>query len=93
MAGGVTTLCCMPNTTPTIDHAGVVRQVIERAREVGLCRLHPIAAVTKALEGKALTEMRELHRAGAVAFSDDGLPVWHAGVMRKALEYAASVGF
>ncbi|MDQ6951747.1 MAG: dihydroorotase [Mariprofundales bacterium] len=93
VAGGITTLCCMPNTTPTIDHAGVVRQVIERAREVGLCRLHPIAAVSKALKGKELTEMRELHRAGAVAFSDDGLPVWHAGVMRKALEYAASFGF
>ncbi|MDX8409274.1 MAG: dihydroorotase [Mariprofundales bacterium] len=93
VAGGVTSLCCMPNTQPVMDHAGVVRQVIERAREVGLCRLHPIAAVSKDLKGKELTEMRELQRAGAVAFSDDGLPVWHAGVMRKALEYAASFGF
>ncbi len=89
-AGGVTTMCCMPNTRPRLDHAGVIRQVIERAETVGLCRLRPIAAVTKGLEGRQLTEMRELTRAGAVAFSDDGRPIWHAGVMRKALEYAAS---
>ena len=93
VAGGVTTMCCMPNTQPRLDHAGVVRQVIERAREVGLCRLHPIAAVSMNLDGKQLTEMRELRRAGAVAFSDDGVPIWHAGLMRKALEYAASFGF
>jgi len=89
-AGGVTTMCCMPNTRPRLDHAGVIRQVIERAETVGLCRLRPIAAVTKGLEGRQLTEMRELSRAGAVAFSDDGRPIWHAGVMRKALEYTAS---
>jgi len=93
VAGGVTTMCCMPNTTPRIDHAAVVHQVMARAREVGLCRLYPIAAVSINLEGKQLTEMRELHRAGAVAFSDDGVPIWHAGLMRKALEYAASFGF
>ncbi|MDQ7011076.1 MAG: dihydroorotase, partial [Mariprofundaceae bacterium] len=93
VAGGVTSMCCMPNTTPRLDHAGVVRQIIERARSVGLCHVHPIAAVTKNLEGRELTEMRELARAGAVAFSDDGMPVWHGGVMRKALEYASSFGF
>ncbi|RMH51957.1 MAG: dihydroorotase [Zetaproteobacteria bacterium] len=93
VAGGVTTLCCMPNTTPRIDHAGVVRQVIERARQVGLCRIHPIAAVSVGLEGRRLTGMRELARAGAVAFSDDGMPIRHAGLMRRALEYAASFGY
>jgi len=93
VAGGVTAMCCMPNTQPRLDHAGVLRQVIERARQVGLCDIHPIGAVSRNLEGKELTEMRELTRAGAVAFSDDGLPIWHAGVMRKALEYAASFGF
>ncbi len=93
VAGGVTTLCCMPNTQPRLDHAGVLRQVLARASEVGLCRLHPIAAVSRNLEGKQLTEMRELHRVGAVAFSDDGVPIWHAGLMRRALEYAASFGF
>ncbi len=93
VAGGVTTFCCMPNTEPRMDHAGIVLQVIERARQVGLCNVHPIAAVSRNLEGRELTEMRELARAGAVAFSDDGMPVWHAGVMRKALEYASSFGF
>ena len=93
VAGGVTSMCCMPNTEPRLDHAGVVRQIIERAVDVGLCRLHPIAAVSKNLDGKQLTEMRELTRAGAVAFSDDGRPIWNAGVMRKALEYASSFGF
>jgi len=93
VAGGVTSMACMPNTQPRLDHAGVVRQVIERGREAGLCRVHPIAAVSKNLEGKELTEMRELVRAGAVAFSDDGRPIWHAGVMRKALEYASTFDF
>ena len=93
VAGGVTSMCCMPNTEPRLDHAGVIRQIIERAENVGLCRLHPIAAVSKNLEGEQLTEMRELSRAGAVAFSDDGRPIWNAGVMRKALEYASSFGF
>jgi len=93
VAGGVTSMCCMPNTGPHIDHAGIALQIVARAREVNLCNVHPIGAVTKNLDGKELTEMRELSRAGCVAFSDDGLPIWHAGVMRKALEYAASFGF
>ncbi|ATX82795.1 dihydroorotase [Mariprofundus ferrinatatus] len=93
VAGGVTSICCMPNTGPHIDHAGIARQIIERARQVNLCNVHPIGAVTKNLDGKELTEMRELTRAGCVAFSDDGMPIWHAGVMRKALEYASSFGF
>ena len=92
-AGGVTTMCCMPNTHPRLDHAGVVRQVVERAREVGLCDVRPIGAVTRNLEGRELTEMRELARAGCVAFSDDGMPVWHGGVMRRALEYASTFGY
>ena len=93
VAGGVTTMCCMPNTGPHIDHAGIARQIIERSNQVGLCNVLPIGAVTKNLDGKELTEMRELSRAGCVAFSDDGMPIWHAGVMRKALEYSSSFGF
>jgi len=93
VAGGVTSMCCMPNTTPRLDHVGVLRQIIERARQVGLCDVHPIGAVSRNLDGKELTEMRELVRAGAVAFSDDGNPIWHSGVMRKALEYASTFGF
>ncbi|MFC1567590.1 dihydroorotase [Pseudomonadota bacterium] len=93
VSGGVTSMCCMPNTGPHIDHAGIARQIIERARQVNLCNVHPIGAVTKNLDGKELTEMRELSRAGCVAFSDDGMPIWHAGVMRKALEYSSSFGY
>ncbi len=93
VAGGITTICTMPNTNPCVDHAGIVLQVIQRAQEVGLCNVHPIAAVTRNLEGTKLTEMRELSRSGAVAFSDDGQPIWHAGVMRKALEYSSSFGY
>jgi dihydroorotase len=93
VAGGVTTMCCMPNTRPRLDHAAVIEQVIDRARRTGLCRLYPIGAVTLGLEGKHLTEMRDLKRAGAVAFSDDGMPIWHAGVMRKAMEYASSFDY
>ncbi len=93
VAGGITTICTMPNTNPCVDHAGIVLQVIQRAQEVGLCNIHPIAAVTRNLEGTKLTEMRELSRSGAVAFSDDGQPIWHAGVMRKALEYSSSFDY
>jgi len=93
VAGGITTICTMPNTQPCIDHAGIVMQVIARAKEIGLCNLHPIGAVTRNLKGTELSEMRELSRAGAVAFSDDGKAVWHAGVMRKALEYSSSFGY
>jgi len=93
VAGGVTSICCMPNTGPHIDHAGIALQIIARAKQVNLCNVHPIGAVTKNLDGKELTEMRELFRCGCVAFSDDGMPIWHAGVMRKALEYASSYGF
>jgi len=93
VAGGITTICTMPNTEPCIDHAGIVLQVINRAKEIGLCNLRPIGAVTRNLKGTELTEMRELSRSGAVAFSDDGKPIWHAGVMRKALEYSSSFGY
>ncbi len=93
VAGGITTICTMPNTEPCIDHAGIVLQVIARAKEIGLCNLRPIGAVTRNLKGTELTEMRELSRSGAVAFSDDGKPIWHAGVMRKALEYSSSFGY
>ena len=93
VAGGITTICTMPNTEPCIDHAGIVLQVINRAKEIGLCNLRPIGAVTRNLKGTELTEMRELSRSGAVAFSDDGQPIWHAGVMRKALEYSSSFGY
>lgn len=86
--GGFTAVACMPNTNPVLDTEGAVTHVLRRGNEVGLCRVHPIAAITKGQKGCELTEMRLLADAGAVGFSDDGLPVESARVMRRALEYS-----
>jgi len=87
-AGGFTTVCCMPNTVPANDCRAVTDLIVRRAREVGLCRVRPVGAVSKKLEGTALAEFGEMKEAGIVAVSDDGRPVMHAGLMRRALEYA-----
>lgn len=90
--GGFTGVCCMPNTRPVLDEPSVVSYVTERAKAVGACRVYPIAAITKGQKGAEITEMRALKDAGAVALSDDGLPVLNGNVMRLALEYAKTVG-
>jgi dihydroorotase len=87
-AGGFTTVCCMPNTSPTNDCRAVTELITRRAREVGSARVLPIGAVSKGLEGKALAEFGEMRDAGIVAVSDDGRPVMDSGLMRRALEYA-----
>ncbi len=91
-AGGVTTVACMPNTDPPLDNEALVALVIQRANEIGICRVLPIAAITRGLEGREITEMMLLKEAGAVGFSDDGRPVENARVMRRALEYARLTG-
>lgn len=88
VAGGFTTVCCMPNTEPAIDNAQVVEYIKSKAAAVNLCEILPIGAITKGRKGKELAGMLELHGAGCVAFSDDGGPVSHAGIMRRALEYS-----
>jgi len=75
VAGGFTTVVCMPNTIPAIDEPSIVRYVIEKGEEVGLCRVLPAAAVTKGRKGKELTEMALLKDTGAVYFTDDGAPI------------------
>lgn len=92
VAGGYTTVVCMPNTTPALDETSLIRYVIEKGREVGLCRVLPAAAITKGRRGRELTEMALLREAGAVYFTDDGAPVMDSFVMRKAMEYAGSIG-
>ena len=87
-AGGVTTIACMPNTKPVIDDAALIEFVQRRAREAKGVKVFPYGAVTKGLNGTQLTEMGMLAEAGAVAFSDDGLPVADSQVMRRALSYA-----
>ncbi len=91
-AGGFTTICCMPNTEPSIDCASVAQYVIDRAREKGACNVLPIGAITRGLAGEAMSDIGDLAGAGACAISDDGKPVMNAGVMRRAMEYAKAFG-
>jgi dihydroorotase len=86
--GGFTTVCCMANTTPPVDNRGLVEYVKSVAAAEGVIRVLPLAAMTKGLAGKELTEMGELAEAGAVAYSDDGVPVASSQIMRHALEYS-----
>jgi dihydroorotase len=88
VAGGFTTVCCMPNTKPPLDSVAAIELVLRRADEVRLCRVLPIGAVSVGLKHEQLTEMAAMKEAGAVAFSDDGEPVQDAGFLRKVLAYA-----
>ena len=87
--GGFTAVCCMPNTAPVTDSAAVVKFIKDRAKEVGMCKVYPIAAITKGMKGEELSEMGELREAGAIAVSDDGKPVKSGGVMQRAIKYAS----
>ncbi|MGY9057899.1 MAG: amidohydrolase family protein, partial [Alphaproteobacteria bacterium] len=91
-AGGVTSMCCMPNTEPVVDDVALVEFIQRRAREAKSVKVFPFAAVTKGLKGQQLTEMGMLAEAGAVAFTDDGLPIADSQVMRRALAYAKTFG-
>lgn len=90
--GGFTAVACMANTAPPLDHPVAIEYVRSRAREVGSCRVYPIGAITKGLEGNELAPIAGLAAAGAVALSDDGVAVRDAGLLRRAMEYAAMVG-
>lgn len=92
VAGGFTQVCCMPNTDPECDNAAVVGYIAARAKEVGLCKVHPIGAITRGEKGETLSEMGKMKDAGAVAVSDDGKPVANARMMRLAMEYASDFG-
>jgi len=88
-AGGFTAVACMPNTKPPIDNSALIEYVKFRASQVGKAKVLPIGCVTKGQEGKEITEMGDMARAGAVAFSDDGRPIANSSLMRKAMVYAA----
>ncbi len=85
--GGFTTVCCMPNTRPVMDNVQTVEYVKVKAEKLGICNLHPIGSISRNQEGEELSDMISLRRAGCVAFSDDGLPVMNAGLLRKAMIY------
>lgn len=90
VAGGFTTVCCMPNTNPVNDNQAVTEFMLERARLAGLANVFPVGAITKGSEGKELAEIGDLRRSGCVAISDDGKPVMNSLVMRRAMEYASA---
>lgn len=87
IAGGFTTVCVMPNTSPVIDSTHLVQYIYNQTKTTGI-QIYPVAAVTRGLEGEEMTSIGTLAQQGAVAFSDDGKPVASANMMRKALEYA-----
>jgi len=91
-AGGFTDVACMPNTSPVLDEPARIEWVLNRAREAGHCRVHPIGAVTLGQLGEQLAPLLALRDAGAAAFSDDGHPIASAEMMRRALEYARPTG-
>lgn len=90
LAGGFTRVCVMPNTNPSLDNPESIRFIIEKAEETPI-HIHPIGAITKGQQGKEIAEMGAMKAEGAVAFSDDGVPLQNAYVMRLALEYAGMI--
>jgi dihydroorotase len=92
VAGGFTSVACMPNTDPINDSASVTEFIVKRAAEAGLARVYPIGAVSIGSKGQQLTEIGDLCKAGCVAITDDGRPVQTALLMRRALEYASMFG-
>jgi len=87
LAGGFTSVACMPNTDPPIDSQGSVEFVLHQAAEAGHCNVFVMGCVSKNREGKELAEIGHLVAAGAVAFTDDGAPVFDPELMRRAFEY------
>jgi dihydroorotase len=89
-AGGFCAILAMPNTDPVVDSAATLGALVETARREAVVSVGFLAAITRGQRGEELTEMGELAETGAVAFSDDGVPVASAGLMRRALQYASS---
>jgi dihydroorotase len=87
-AGGITTIICQPDTKPVIDNSATVDFVLRRARDTAIVNIHPMAALTKGMEGAEMTEIGLLKAAGAVAFTDGDRSVTNAQVIRRALTYA-----
>jgi dihydroorotase len=92
VAGGFTSVACMPNTNPPIDDHSVVEFIIRKAKIAGLAKVYPIAAATVGRKGERLTEYGALAEAGAVAVSDDGDPVKTAQMVRRVMEYSGQFG-
>lgn len=91
VAGGFTSIACMPNTKPVNDNRSITEFIRRKAAEANLANVYPIGAVSLGSEGRQMTEFWDLKEAGVVALSDDGNPVMDAALMRRAMEYAHSL--
>ncbi|HJQ73356.1 MAG TPA: hypothetical protein VJ814_00605, partial [Gaiellaceae bacterium] len=91
-AGGYCAILAMPNTDPVVDSAATLGALVDAARREAEVPVGFLAAITRGQRGEELAEMGELAETGAVAFSDDGVPVASAGLMRRALQYASITG-
>ncbi len=87
LAGWVTSVVCMPNTTPVADNQSVVEFIVKRARELNLINVYPTGSITKGLDGSKLTEINEVKSSGAIAVTDDGVDVQHEGILKRAMQY------
>lgn len=92
VAGGFTTICPMPNTNPTPDNPEVLKRIIDEAKRVNLCNVLPFSSVTKGEKGQELVDFKTQLEAGAIAFSDDGMPVENARMIREAMIEANKLG-
>ena len=88
VAGGFTSVCCMPNTRPVNDSRSVTEFILRQAASAKQAHVFPIGAITKGSDGNELAEIGDLYEAGCVALSDDGRPVMQSLIMRRAMEYA-----
>ena len=91
VAGGFTSIACMPNTEPVNDNRSITEFIRRKASEANLANVYPIGAISVGSEGKQMTEFWDLKEAGVIALSDDGKPVMDAALMRHAMEYAGSL--
>lgn len=90
--GGFTQICCMPNTKPVTDNKVVVSYILNRAKDVRLCKVRPIGAITEGQKGENLAAIGAMKAAGAVAISEDGKSVVKTNLMANAMMYAADFG-
>ena len=93
VAGGVTSLVCLPDTDPVLDEPGLVEMLKFRARNLNLSHLYPLGALTRGLQGEVLTEMAELTEAGCVGFSQAEVAIKDTLVLHRALQYASTFGY
>lgn len=91
VVGGITTVVCQPNTVPTLDSVLTFDYLRLKSKETAYCNVKAYACITKGMKGEELADMHSLKEAGAVGFTDDGLPVMNANVMRKAFEYSKNL--